>query len=252
MFGKLLRFRDDHAPRTTRAPDATRLYAVGDIHGRVDLLRGLHDSIRADARGYAGRRVLIYLGDYVDRGDNSRQVIELLLDHPLDGFETIHLMGNHEDMMSGFLEDASIGQAWMINGGDATLASYGVGAPAEPVGETRIRALQQAFNEVLPPRHRGFLRALGEHHIEGDYLFTHAGIQPGVAPDRQDRQDLLWIREPFLSSKADHGHCVVHGHTTVTEPEFHANRIAIDTGAYYSNTLTCLVLEDAERRVLQT
>lgn len=249
MFGKLLRSRDDRAPR---APHATRLYAVGDIHGRIDLLRALHDRIRDDARDYAGRRVLIYLGDYVDRGDGSRQVIELLLDHPLDRFETIRLMGNHEDMMSGFLEDASIGPAWMINGGDATLASYGVDAPAEPVGKTRIRALQQAFNEVLPPRHRGFLRALGERHVEGDYLFVHAGVRPGVAPDRQDRQDLLWIREPFLSSTADHGHCVVHGHTTVTEPEFHANRIAIDTGAYYSGTLTCLVLEDAERRVLQT
>ncbi|MEE8334666.1 MAG: metallophosphoesterase family protein [Alphaproteobacteria bacterium] len=252
MFWKRLQSRDDPAQRSARAPEGSRLYAVGDIHGRVDLLRGLHDRIRDDADGYAGRRALIYLGDYVDRGDGSRQVIELLLDDPLDGFEIILLMGNHEEMMSSFLEDASIGQAWLINGGDTTLLSYGVDAPADLIGEQRIRVLQQAFNEALPTRHRGFLRALSEQHTEGDYLFAHAGVRPGVAPDQQDRQDLLWIREPFLSSRADHGHCVVHGHTTVKEPEFHANRIAIDTGAYYSDTLTCLVLEDVEQRVIQT
>jgi len=252
MLGRLLRSRDDPAPRAKCTPEGTRLYAIGDIHGRVDLLRRLHETIRDDAASYPGRRVLIYLGDYVDRGEHSREVINLLLDAPPDGFETHYLMGNHEEMMCAFLEDLSVGQAWMFNGGDATLLSYGVGAPEGLLGETRIAAMQQGLRDALPDAHRTFLRGLALLHIEGDYLFAHAGIRPGVAPDDQAGHDLMWIREPFLSSRADHGYCVVHGHTIVAEPEFHPNRIAIDTGAYYTNRLTCLVLEDDTGRVLQT
>jgi len=252
MFGKRLRSKDDTAERGTRTPDGTRIYAIGDIHGRVDLLRLLHERIRDDAEGHPGRRVLIYLGDYVDRGEQSRQVIDLVLEDSLAGFETVRLMGNHEDMMSAFLEDPSVGQAWMFNGGDATLLSYRVGAPADLLGEARILSMQQKFRDALPDSHRAFLRSLVLYHIEGDYLFVHAGVRPGAAPEDQERQDLMWIREPFLSSKADHGYCVVHGHTIVSEPEFHPNRIAIDTGAYYTNTLICLVLEGDGHRVLQT
>lgn len=252
MFERLLRSKDEQGRRAAHTPEHTRIYAIGDIHGRVDLLRRLHERIRGDAEGYSGRRVLVYLGDYVDRGEWSRQVIDLLLDEPLDGFETVRLQGNHEDMMSAFLEDASIGPAWMFNGGDATLFSYGIGAPPDLIGEERVAAMQQDFRGALPAAHRDFLRGLLLQHVEGDYLFVHAGIRPGVAQDDQDPQDLMWIRETFLQSEDDHGSCVVHGHTIVEEPEFHPNRIAIDTGAYFSNTLTCLVLEDAERRIIQT
>lgn len=252
MLGRLLRSSDDLAPRAPRTPEGTRLYAIGDIHGRADLLLRLHELVRDDAAGCSGRRVLIYLGDYVDRGLQSRAVIDLLLDGTPDGFETHHLMGNHEELMSAFLEDVSAWEIWMFNGGDATLLSYGVDAPAGPLDGTGTEAMQQGFRKALPEAHRAFLRGLALCHIEGDYLFTHAGLRPGVAPDEQAPHDLRWIREPFLSSTADHGYCVVHGHTIVPEPEFHPNRIAIDTGAYYTNRLTCLVLEGEDRRVLQT
>jgi len=239
-------------PHAARTPEGTRVYAIGDIHGRADLLLRLHKLIAEDAAtAAAGRLVLVYLGDYVDRGEGSRQVIELLLESPLQGFETVWLRGNHEELMSTFLEDVSISETWMLNGADATLMSYGVDVPAKN-GGADMEAAQQALRAALPAAHRKFLKALRPSHVEGGYLFVHAGVRPGVALHDQDPQDLIWIRQPFLSSDADHGHCVVHGHTIVSEPEFHANRIAIDTGAYFSNTLTSLVLDGEDRRLLQT
>ena len=250
MFGSLFSRRRVERMRTT--PPDTRIYVIGDIHGRLDLLRRLHDAVRGDAADAAPRRVLVYPGDYVDRGEQSRQVLDLLIDHPLEGFERVLLRGNHEDMMSTFLEDLSIAGGWMMNGGDATLFSYGVGAPEQGSGEERLLVMQAAFREKVPPRHREFLRDLRLHHIEGDYLFVHAGVRPGQPVEDQTPRDLIWIREPFLSSTAEHGYCVVHGHTVVEKPEFHANRIAIDTGAYFSNRLTCLVLEGTGHRIIQT
>jgi len=251
MFSRLFG-HGRNASAAPQAPPGVRLYAIGDIHGRVDLLQRLHQQIVADGADGPERKLVVYLGDYVDRGDHSRQVIEMLIEPPPDGFERVLLMGNHEEMMGTFLEDASIGPAWFANGGDATLFSYGVGAPDGVVGEARIIAMQQAIREKLPDTHRQFLRALQLYHVEGDYLFVHAGMRPGRAIEDQDHRDLLWIRDAFLSSQARHAHCVVHGHTIVEEPEFHDNRIAIDTGAFFSNVLTCLVLEGDARRLLQT
>jgi len=232
-------------------PEGTRVYAVGDIHGCTDLLRDLHDAILEDAEGAApARRVAVYLGDYVDRGPDPRGVLNILIESPLPGFETVHLIGNHEDFLIRFLDDPSIAPLWMINGGGATCRSYGADADAGDGGDLFER-LQRALKAGMPETHLAFLAALRPSHVEGDYLFAHAGIRPGVALGDQVETDLLWIREPFLSSTEDFGKVVVHGHTPAREPVVRVNRIGVDTGACYGGALTALVLEGEERRFLQ-
>ena len=252
MLKKLFGTRDVSIP-PPEAPADTRIYVVGDIHGRVDLLDTLHERIREDAAVTTqSRHVLVYLGDYVDRGETSKSVIDLLLDEPLEGFQTIFLKGNHEEMMLGFLENAAVGAMWLHNGGDATVYSYGVRMASPSSTDHRYFEMQQALRENLPDRHLAFLRDLDLYHIEGGYLFVHAGIRPGVAIEEQESQDILWIREEFIASPVDHGHCVVHGHTISADPELRPNRIGIDTGAYFSNVLSCLVLEGTEQRFIQS
>lgn len=243
--------RDRPSPRRA-VPDDCRVYAIGDIHGRLDLLRGLEDLIRDDAAtAPEARKVVVYLGDYVDRGPESRGVIEHLLSQPLAGFARVHLIGNHESMMLGFLRDVTAGPGWLWNGGDATLASYGVAPPNAWTDRDQLAAAQDGLSAALPPAHRGFLDRLVLSHREGDYLFVHAGIRPGVALAAQDPHDLIWIREEFLLSAADHGAVVVHGHTITGEPQLRDNRIGIDTGAYRSGRLTALALTGDQLRVIQ-
>ncbi|HYB08838.1 MAG TPA: metallophosphoesterase family protein [Alphaproteobacteria bacterium] len=239
-------------PRAEVPPDS-RIYAVGDIHGRVDLLERLHALIVADARSSsAPRKRIVYLGDYVDRGMQSRQVVDLLLEGPLEGFEAIHLKGNHEEFLLRFFEDEMIGPGWFINGGEATLYSYGVRAPDLGAHSGRLGHMHRQFRENLPAAHLRFFRDLKRLHIEGGYLFVHAGIRPGIAPEAQRDDDILWIREVFLDDKRDHGKIVVHGHTINREPQVRHNRIGIDTGAYASGVLTALALEGSNRKFLQT
>lgn len=235
-------------------PPQTRVYAVGDIHGRLDLLKDLQARIAADAaRTAAGRRVLIYVGDYVDRGPNSSGVLDHLLDRPLPGFEAVHLLGNHEDTLLRFPAELSVGPSWLKYGGVATLASYWVSVGPEPwQDEQELRRLQAEVRRCLPKRHVEFMRRMPLMHVEGDYLFVHAGIRPGIALEHQLRDDLLWIRDEFRFSPDDHGKVVVHGHTITERPDQQANRIGIDTGAYYSGRLTCLVLDGTTRSFLQT
>ncbi len=235
-----------------RVPAGTRVYAVGDIHGRFDLLEALHREIDADARNDRGlRKVVVYLGDYVDRGPDSRNVIDYLIEEPLPGFESIHLMGNHEAFLLQFLDDSTVLPSWAMNGGDATLASYGVSPHEAPSGANRAEWLRTRFREVMPRAHHNFLCALKLSHVEGDYLFVHAGVRPGIPIEQQDPLDLLWIREPFLRSTEDFGKLVVHGHTPVRRPERRANRIDIDTGAVYGGQLTALALEGDTQLFLQ-
>jgi len=230
-------------------PDGTCVYAVGDIHGRHDLLRDLQRRIAADAAGRnAGRRVVVYLGDYVDRGPDSRAVIETLAGAPLPGFESVHLRGNHETLLLDFLDDVTIAPLWFANGGDNTLESYGVAVGHDDPPDD----LQAAFRAAFPPAHKAFLEGLALSHVEGGYAFVHAGVRPGVPLAAQAEEDLIWIRDEFLDATADHGHVVVHGHSIATRPEERANRIAIDTGAFYSGALTALVLDGATRNFIQT
>ncbi len=236
-----------------RTPDDTRVYAVGDIHGRLDLLTDMRQRIAEDAATAAGKRcVVVYLGDYIDRGADSAGVIECLAGDPVTGCEQVCLMGNHEEMLLTFLDDASIGSMWVTNGGDTTLLSYGSGASGEATADERIKGMQRSLREKLPPRHEHFMRTLRLCHVEGGYAFVHAGIAPRKSLEKQTSRDLLWIRDEFLRSEHDHGHCIVHGHTIYEQPDFRANRIGIDTGAYFSGVLTCLVLDGEEKRLLQT
>jgi serine/threonine protein phosphatase 1 len=252
MFGRLWR-RRQQVPRRAVAPPGVRIYAVGDVHGRLDLLLQLHEMIAGDASTADGlRKVVVYLGDYVDRGQESRQVIQFLLDEALAGFESVHLRGNHEEIMLAFLDDVGVGPMWMSNGGDSTLLSYGVGLQEGASIEERHARVQEKFRGAVPEAHLRFLRDLRLYHVEGDYLFVHAGIAPGKPLEEQNARDLLWIRDEFIRSDADHGKCVVHGHTIAPAPDLRDNRIGIDTGAYFSGTLTCLVLEGETRRFLQT
>jgi len=239
-----------------RVPDGTRVYAVGDIHGRADLLTTIRKKIARDGKKgikKAGikRKVVVYLGDYVDRGPDSFGVIEMLLDDPLDGFEEVYLKGNHEDYMTKFLIGDGDGLGWLFNGAESTIASYGV----EPgswmdFDPERLRELRSELFDAMPKRHRDFLKDLELSHTEGGYLFVHAGIRPEVPLDAQDEEDLMWIREDFLQSEADHAARVVHGHTISWTPEILPNRIGIDTGAFVSGVLTALVVEGAETRII--
>ena len=230
----------------------TRVYAIGDIHGRRDMLEELHALILEDARrSSTPHKVAVYLGDYVDRGPDSREVVDYLIEAPLPGFATVHLMGNHEAFLLQFLDDSTTLRSWMMNGGDATLASYGVDLLEVPDKVERGQWLRQAFLTSLPQEHRDFYCALRLHHVEGDYLFVHAGIRPGVPIDDQDPFDLIWIREPFLSSAEDFGKVVVHGHTPVSRPVRQFNKIGIDTGAVYGGPLTALILDDRSQSFLQ-
>jgi serine/threonine protein phosphatase 1 len=235
---------------SARIPAGLRVYAIGDIHGRLDLLSRLHQMIVDDAAAKGIERILIYLGDYVDRGPESAGVIDLLSKETLPGFSAVHLMGNHEDFLLRFLDDTSSGSAWFANGGVATLRSYGVKFDyAELLSPDR---LHDKLSRNLPARHLHFLRGLSLSHVIGDYLFVHAGIRPAVAMELQSPADLMWIRGDFLNSTVDHGRIVIHGHTITDEPEIRENRIGIDTGAFATDCLTCLVLEGASRRFLQT
>jgi serine/threonine protein phosphatase 1 len=253
MFSRLFsRSAAPSAPVSAHVPAGSRIYAIGDMHGRLDLLERLRTVIVEDAKWHpAERKVVVYLGDYVDRGPDSRGVVNLLARDPLPGFESVFLKGNHEDSMLQFLVDPGVAPAWMTYGGDATLYSYGV-RPPDPRKIDELLAAQKAFIEALPPVHLEFLRALKLVHIEGGYAFVHAGFRAGVPIEFQTPEDMMWIRHEFLSSDADFGKIAVHGHTITDRPEIRPNRIGIDTGAFATGTLTCLVLEGAERRFLAT
>jgi serine/threonine protein phosphatase 1 len=234
---------------TASAPGDSRIYAVGDIHGRLDLLLRLEEKIQADAaRSRAARRVIVYLGDYVDRGPDSQGVVEHLAKTTLPGFERVALKGNHEDLMLKFLAGEPVARIWFMNGGMQTLRSYGVTGLVEDLPAIARAALARA----VPDHHREFLGGLALNHVEGDYLFVHAGIRPGLPLARQAEADLLWIREEFLDCAADHGKVVVHGHTITAKPERLANRIGIDTGAFMTGRLTALALEGGEARFIGT
>lgn len=240
------------APRPAAPPDS-RVYAVGDIHGRLEPLAELveamaRDSRRADAR----RRVAIFLGDYVDRGLRSRQVVDFLLSDPLLDFETVFLKGNHEAMLLAFLDDAEAGPPWLAAGGLATLVSYGITFPPGPPDPERLESLRDGLDAALPAAHRVFLENLAPKHVEGDYAFVHAGIRPGTPLAEQREADLLWAGAEFTEDARDHGGVIVHGHSVTSEPVVRPNRIGIDTGSYATGRLTCLVLQGTQRTFLST
>jgi serine/threonine protein phosphatase 1 len=225
------------------------VYCIGDIHGRDDLLREMAECVVADLNMRPfDHAVTVFLGDYIDRGPDSKAVVERLASGIWPTPVTA-LAGNHEEFLLTFLADADFLDFWRSQGGLQTLHSYEVDVGPAMAGRDfgKVRA---AFIAHFPKLHRDFVHALKVSATIGDYFFCHAGVRPGVALDRQNRDDLLNIREPFLSSEAEHGKLVVHGHTPAIAPEIRPNRIGIDTGAYATGRLTCLVLEKDEQRFL--
>ena len=237
---------------STETQTATVVYAIGDIHGRLDLLNMMEAAIAEDIRSTGPAQALIcYLGDYIDRGPHSAGIIERFCGPFEDDVVRIFLKGNHEERMLDFLvEPAQSGPGWMQVGGRNTLESYGVAVPAD-VDDLDWTALRDALSDMLPDGHRSFLSSLRLGWVWRNYLFVHAGIRPDTPLDRQSPRDLMWIREPFLSSTQDWSFKVVHGHVIVEEPVLRSNRFGIDTGAYQSGKLTCLTLDNSGARILQ-
>ncbi|SMX46666.1 metallophosphoesterase family protein [Actibacterium lipolyticum] len=228
------------------------LYAIGDIHGQIGMLEYALEKIERD--GGPDARI-VFLGDLVDRGPDCRGVIELLSSGLRDGKPWTVLRGNHDRMFTRFLSPTPIvetrlpiGLDWFHErvGGAETLRSYGV----EVNEDRRIWQVHQDAAEAVPQSHRDFLHGAVNMLQQDGYLFVHAGIRPGVGLDDQEEEDLVWIREPFLSSDADHGAVVVHGHTMTDTPEHHGNRIGLDTGAGRGDRLTAAVFEDGKVFVL--
>lgn len=229
-----------------------RTYVVGDIHGRADLLQKIIQAIKKDVSQNPPTDCLfITLGDYIDRGPESRQVIETFLKTPLKGFQIRHLKGNHEDMLLTFLKDPLEGVNWLSNGGWATLISYGFSTDELPGTVEELKATRDKFLKKLPKPHLQFFRALKNYYQWKDYFFVHAGIRPKLPLTQQKIEDLMWIRDEFLNSTKDFGKIIVHGHSIVPKPEIHSNRIALDTGAFHTGKLTCLVINNAERYFFQ-
>jgi serine/threonine protein phosphatase 1 len=223
-------------------PDGTRIYAIGDVHGRADLLAQLLAGIDADLdMNPISQHVVVFLGDYVDRGPDSREVIEIVIERS-QAHPTICLKGNHEVIFEEFLRNPEIFVPWRQVGGIETLLSYGIKPSFSPVHDEK-RMLAQSLADALPASHREFLAELKPSFSWGDFFFAHAGVRPGVPLARQKDEDLFWIRHEFLSCDEDFGKIIVHGHTPVREVEFHRNRINIDTGAYLTGRLTCLRIE---------
>jgi serine/threonine protein phosphatase 1 len=237
--------------RPVGSPGA-RAYAIGDIHGRLDLLDGLLARIEADiAERRSKRNFIIFLGDLIDRGPESAGVVERLRTFRPSWAKPIFLAGNHEEVLLSMLAgEKGILPSWLKFGGVECARSYGI----DPTALKRLdeEAALQLLQAKVPRAHREFLEGFADTFRFGDYLFVHAGIRPGIAIEDQARFDLRWIREPFLTDAKDHGFVVVHGHTIVGRVEERPNRIAIDTGAYHSGVLTALVVEDDKRRYLAT
>jgi serine/threonine protein phosphatase 1 len=248
---RLFRSRPSRVPTV---PPGQRIYAIGDVHGRSDLHDRLMAMVRDDraAAPPGTAATVVLLGDLVDRGPDSAGMLERLAAGPPSGFGLVALRGNHEDTMERFLDDPGAAPEWFRFGGLATLESYGVRLDPRLPGPARVTAAHAALRAALPHRHLAVLRAMRSHLFVGDYLLVHAGVRPGVPLDAQDPADLMWIREDFLDSGADHGKVVVHGHTIVRAPEVRRNRIGIDTGAFATGRLTALVLEGEDRRFLST
>lgn len=242
------------ADRTlAEVPPGTRIYAVGDIHGSIEPLRHLHHLIQEDARRHrAARKLVVYLGDYIDRGMNPRGVIDLLLKEPLHGLKQVFLMGNHEAGLLRFLYNGSMGLAWLAYGGVSTVYSYGVRPPTAPADDGELRRVRRELARKIPRTHVEFLAQLEPLHVEGDYVFVHAGLRPGIPLEQQSVRDLLWIRNEFLHCEEHFGKVVIHGHSITAIPDIRHNRIGIDTGAFASGRLTCLVLEGTRQEFIVT
>lgn len=237
------------ATRGPAAPEGERYYVIGDIHGRLDLFDALIAAIERDDRAAAGARsTVVLLGDLVDRGPDSAGVIARAREWQAQRSVRI-LAGNHEEMFLASFHDLRILRNFLRHGGRETVLSYGISR--ERYNEAELEELQEMMSAAVPEADRTFLGSFEDYLVAGDYLFVHAGIDPSLPLEEQDRHDFLWIRDRFLRHEEPFSHVVVHGHTIFDEVEARPNRIGIDTGAFASGRLTALVLEHDRRRLIQ-
>ncbi|MCK1404952.1 metallophosphoesterase family protein [Bradyrhizobium sp. 76] len=226
-----------------RLPDGIRIYAIGDVHGRADLLRAVFAAIDLHlSRSGPARALHVFLGDYIDRGPETAATIDLLIDRS-QRHETVFLKGNHEAFFLEVVQDPPKLDAWREFGGFQTLMSYGLRPSIKPDRDEQDY-LVKGLLDIMPRRHQHFLSNLRPCFACGDFFFAHAGVKPGVPLRQQREEDLLWIRDEFLQSEQNFGKYVVHGHTPVAKPDIRPNRINIDTGAYASGILTLLTIQD--------
>jgi serine/threonine protein phosphatase 1 len=248
MIARKFFFRDP----TPSGPKRHRAYAVGDIHGRIDLVDRLLKEITAEIADQPQSKVsIIFLGDVIDRGPASAEVVERLRTLNIPGVSVHFIMGNHEEVMLRVIEgETDLLRNWLRFGGTETLHSYGI----EPRALKKLSSeeLSARLKEAIPATHRRFVASFSDSIGFGDYVFVHAGIRPGIDLAEQSQADLRWIREPFLEDRTDYGFVVVHGHTITSEVEVTPNRIAIDTGAYNTGTLTALAIDGKKRWLIQT
>lgn len=232
-----------------RGPEGLRIYAIGDVHGRFDCLSLMHELIARELREDPPQDWrIIHLGDYVDRGPQSAQVLDFLAAAMKSDPRNIALMGNHDEGFLHFLADPHNARLFVDYGGFDTTASYGVLLDARSV--EGLRRSHQEMMAAMPEEHLRFLRDLQRWCSFGDFFFCHAGVRPGVALDKQDPEDLIWIRDAFLASSALFPKVIVHGHTPKRAPEIRANRVNVDTMAFDSGILTALVIDGTEKRFL--
>ncbi|MCG8443463.1 MAG: serine/threonine protein phosphatase [Caulobacterales bacterium] len=252
MLGRSLFKGREPRRRIARGPAGKRCYAVGDIHGRLDLLRELVGLVEKDVASREPKEtVIVFVGDLMDRGPDSRGVIEFLMDFAPPYAKAYKIKGNHEEMMIRCLTgEPHLLESWLENGGYACAQSYGVQVGALYGQEASV--VEEALVSAVPKHHVEFLKSFIECVRFGDYFITHAGVRPGVPLDTQAASDMRWISDEFLASRADHGAVVVHGHSVSEAVDERQNRIGIDTGAYRTGVLTALRLEDDQRGVLQT
>lgn len=254
ILNRLLRPRADPQRRAPpRTAERQVVFAIGDVHGRSDLLAALLQEISLDPAVGAGAATLVFVGDYVDRGADSRGVIDQLLTLPARGLgELVFLRGNHDQMLLDFIADPATGPAWMSVGGGVALTSYGLAPPGPSAEPAAWAPIARAFADALPPAHRVFLENLRLSWRSGDYVFVHAGVRPGRPLEEQTARDLLWIRQGFLNDRRPLPWTVVHGHTPSESVHADLRRIGIDTGAYATDVLTAVRLEDVGRELIQT
>ena len=237
-------------PGVPGVPAGAALYAIGDIHGRLDLLAPLVALIRTEAA--AAKTIVVTLGDYIDRGADSRGVVEMLADlAQTPGIEAHFLRGNHDQILLEFLEDPTVGPYWRRVGGGETLFSYGVEPPGTRKHMERWQAARDAFAASLPERHLRFFQDLNLSFTWGDYFFAHAGALPGTPLEAQTEEHLLWIRKPFLEHEGRFDRIVVHGHTPAAEAYADHRRVGLDTGAYMTGVLSACRFEGGGRRLIQ-
>ena len=247
MFHLLSRTRTAYA-----LPHGERVYAVGDIHGRLDLLDALLAKIEIDVLArHSAFITLLFLGDLIDRGPDSASVVRRAMVKPVWADNVIVLKGNHEDaMLEGLAGDLTMAEVWLRVGGDMALISWGFSPTV--LRDSSIDEIINAAKAIIPRVERAWLSDRPTSYQLGQFLFVHAGIRPGIPLKLQNKKDFLWIRDDFLKSRADHGVMVVHGHTISEQVEFRSNRIGVDTGAYLTGQLTALCLEGLDRWLIKT